>query len=357
MRAPSVSLYTTPPQSGELIIGTPESPFMDNAAVNLIGAHDIPSLAISREHSLGSGVLANFGVLQVHGANFGRTWSKLAETAEAGMNQVTLVDDVQWEVGGKVWVSSTDYDSDHFDVRDITAITGRTLTLSAPLTWRHLGTTSDGFELRGEVGYLTRNVVLSNPNAVGEGKFTSYKNGAGAIGNYGCHVMFGELSNDPQFSGQGSLSYTEFSHCGQYGGDRGAFYMHKTTRANVSLTGVSMWHSNSHAIKVWPPASASPRIHIQFTQQFNVDGTSHLVVEDSVIYRSRETTVQLRNKEDNRATVWHRPRAHTYAYTHTLTLTLTHALTHTHPYSLLETSSEEQSWPAQVWPRRTAVRS
>ena len=254
-------------QSGELHVGDRFQPYENAAIFNLSGTHETPSLGVSKSHRLGSGVLANFGTLEVHGRDVGRTWSKLAATVTAGGQTLTLSDDVMWEVGGSVWVTSTDYESDHSEVMEIAQIDGRVVTLTTPLEFTHLGETSDGFELRGEVGYLSRNIRFTN---LGRETFGE--------GSYGCHVMFGELSNDAQFSGRGAISFAEFSHCGQWGGDRGAFFLDRPTRNTVTLDGISVWNSNSNAVKV-----------------LKLSGDARFSMTNSVVYRSRATTVQIYN--------------------------------------------------------------
>ena len=73
------------------------------------------------------------------------TWTLLAETAEAGDNRLTLQAPVQWRVNDKVVIATTgSHLSQHEnEVRTIESISRnqRTLTLSEPLEYRHLGIT------------------------------------------------------------------------------------------------------------------------------------------------------------------------------------------------------------------------
>ncbi|KAJ9465077.1 hypothetical protein DIPPA_26072 [Diplonema papillatum] len=260
-------------QSGELEIGNETDRFTGQARINLRGDFTTPSLAVSRTHFLGAAVLANFGVLSLYGDDsIGSVWTKLAETAAAGSTELVLVDAVGWQVGGAVVIPSTDYDSDHAEYATITGISGRTITITPALQYRHLGTTSDGFELRGEVGYLTRNIQIGNFNQL-----------AFANGTYGAHVMYGELSDDPQFSGSGSLSYVEFSHCGQWGGDRGALLLDRLTRSAIEVDHLSLWNNNAYGVRLYELQGAA----VSFT------------LRDSVIYRSRQSTVQMRNLDED----------------------------------------------------------
>ena len=253
--------------SGLLEIGTVEEPFANSrVAINL---RQGPHLAITRKHFLGSAVMAVFGQVSIHGKNIGSLWGKLGETALSGTTTITMQRPVSdWAVGGRIWISSTDYDSDNAEVRTIVSISEdrRTLTVDTPLANRHVGTTSDGFELRGEVGYLSHNIIISNPDEP-------------SWGSQGPHVIFGEISSDPQFAGGGSVSFTEFANCGQFELDRGAFELLELTQNFVSVRSVSMWNNNAYAIRI-----------------DDLSGNSGFSLSDSVIYRSKQSTVQIKSK-------------------------------------------------------------
>lgn len=108
------------------------------------------------------------GTVDMHGANVGQTWTRLAATAAAGSTQITLLQPVSWPVGSQIVIATTgNYQSQgQTETRTITAISlnGLTLTLDAALTYQHLGVTqtfgTTPVEFRAEVGLLTRNVVF-----------------------------------------------------------------------------------------------------------------------------------------------------------------------------------------------------
>ena len=97
------------------------------------------------------------------------TWTRLGQTAAKGATQITLETAVTWSVGDKIVLATTGHrhSQSENEVRIIAAISSDklTLTLTEALKHEHLGvsqTFSNGLKVdfRGEVGLLTRNVVV-----------------------------------------------------------------------------------------------------------------------------------------------------------------------------------------------------
>eukprot|EP01065_Artemidia_motanka_P053535 TRINITY_DN9958_c0_g1_i4.p1 TRINITY_DN9958_c0_g1~~TRINITY_DN9958_c0_g1_i4.p1 ORF type:complete len:3881 (+),score=1049.38 TRINITY_DN9958_c0_g1_i4:67-11709(+) len=264
-------------QSGTLQIGTPEQPFDNDREAHVIlhGGYGVPGLSVDNDHWLGAAVLANFGEVQVHGRP-ARAWTRLAETSAAGSRELRVQNSVgaadgykPWRAGDQVWVPSTNYDPDNGEVRTIQSVSadGLTITLTEPLQWEHLGQADGDLQLRGEVGLLSRNVKFTAPQDVVDRGVSE--------GTYGIHIMFGELSNDPQFAGRGNLSHCEVRSTGQFAGDRGGILLDRLTRARVELSHLSVWQNQVYAVKA-----------------FELTGTAFINLHDSVLYRSRQPTVQ-----------------------------------------------------------------
>ena len=96
-------------------------------------------------------------------------WTRLAQTAAAGATQIVLEKAVTWNVGDKIVLATTGkrHSQAQNEVRIISAISSDklTLTLTEALKYEHIGvsqTFANGptVEYRGEVGLLTRNVVV-----------------------------------------------------------------------------------------------------------------------------------------------------------------------------------------------------
>ena len=104
------------------------------------------------------------GSLQLHGLVRGPSWTRLAATAAAGADTVSVAGRVDWAVGDEIVVTSTDFYPSRAERRIIGAVRASTLVLTRPLTYNH--TVID--ELHGarrlrwaaEVGMLDRSIVV-----------------------------------------------------------------------------------------------------------------------------------------------------------------------------------------------------
>ncbi|MCJ8746157.1 hypothetical protein PDJAM_G00138700 [Pangasius djambal] len=150
---------------GALQIGTEDNPFQHKAIITLHGYLRAPELPVYGAKTLG----VREGVLDLHGIPIPITWTRLAQTANNGSTTLTLMDAVTWKVGDEIVIASTGgrHSQQQTEVRKIAFVSpdGRTLTLTSPLNYTHLGmaiTLPDGtvFEARAEIGVLTRNIVV-----------------------------------------------------------------------------------------------------------------------------------------------------------------------------------------------------
>jgi len=140
---------------GRLEVGTPQHPFLNRAVITLTGNNP-------NEDQMGMGTKllgVMGGVLDLHGEPR-KGWTKLASSAPAGARQITVLDASGWRVGDRIVLASTDYNPRQAEVRTIQAIAGNTLTLDAPLKYPHFGEVTFGVDQRGEVGLLTRNILI-----------------------------------------------------------------------------------------------------------------------------------------------------------------------------------------------------
>jgi hypothetical protein len=189
------------------------------------------------------------------------TWTELGADAAAGSTQVQLARAVEtWETGDQIIVTATNDDGNgrsddqsilrgnleaRTELRTITAVSGNTISLDAPLAFDHRGGAS-ATDLRGEVGNLTRNVVVESVDP------------EGARG----HVMYHHGSS-------GNVHYAELRHLGK-AGELGRYALHyhvvEDTMRGSSVIGASIWDSDNRWI--------------------TVHGTEYLVVRDLVAYQA-----------------------------------------------------------------------
>ncbi len=134
---------------GELEIGTEAKPHTRKATITL--TENVPGND--------RGIMISGGTLNLHGDRT-NSWTKLAATAKAGSARIEVLNASGWRKGDVIVLASTDFDSTQAEKRTIAAIAGNVITLSEPLKYMHFGKITFGVDERGEVGLLTRNIVI-----------------------------------------------------------------------------------------------------------------------------------------------------------------------------------------------------
>src|SRR6202158_3678340 len=111
------------------------------------------------------GIMMMGGTLNLHG-NRTNSWTKLSKTAEAGSNSIEVLNAAGWRVGDVIVLASTDFDPHQAERRTIAAIRGNTITLDKKLDHMHFGKITFDVDERGEVGMLSRNILIqASPDA------------------------------------------------------------------------------------------------------------------------------------------------------------------------------------------------
>ncbi|RZS92227.1 G8 domain-containing protein [Aquimarina brevivitae] len=183
---------------GSLIVGTESEPFANKAIITL---NDTNTDTNIMQHMGTRGIIvANGGVLNLHGQSPTVTWTKLNAHATDGATQLTLAENVDWSVGDEIVIGPTDYyeadDGNSITQRfSIAAVNGNQISLNSPLQSFHWGmlqyATADGISLspghsmpaqtgdflyglqptnptvldeRAPIGNLTRNIVIQSPD-------------------------------------------------------------------------------------------------------------------------------------------------------------------------------------------------
>src|ERR1051325_11463662 len=237
---------------GELAIGTEANPHTRKATITLtdnVKGEDIgvPAASVASER-VDRGIMIMGGTLNLHGDRK-HTWTKLANTASQGSTSVQVLDASGWRVGDEIVLASTDFDPRQAERRTISAIKGNAITLNAKLDYMHFGKITFDVDERGEVGLLTRNVVLQASADAAEPPF------------YGGHVM--AMGASRMFVEGG-----EFQRMGQ----------------NLTLARYPIhWHLVGDA-KGQYIRNAS--IHDTYNRCVTVHGTNDLRVENNVTYNT-----------------------------------------------------------------------
>ncbi len=152
---------------GELEIGTEAKPHTRKATITLtdnVKDEDMSGTGGTNDRS-DRGIMLMGGTLNLHG-NRTNSWTKLSKTAEAGGNSIEVLNAAGWRAGDVIVLASTDFDPHQAERRTIAAIRGNTITLDKKLDYMHFGKITFDVDERGEVGMLSRNILIqASPDA------------------------------------------------------------------------------------------------------------------------------------------------------------------------------------------------
>ena len=217
--------------NGLLRVGSETAHFAHQFTVTLTGGD-----SGSASPMVGSKVLAVFsgGSLELHG-DTRAGWTQLAATASAGATTLNLSQPMNWHVGDRIVISSTDYDPGQAEEAVITAAAPTVVGLQMPLMHSHWGLlqTIAGREVdeRAQVGLLTRNVTIEGD--------------AASSGGYGGHVIVLR-------GGTAHVEGVQFTRMGQ-SGKVARYPMHWHMAGDVSgqyLRDASIWKTNNRCVTV-----------------------------------------------------------------------------------------------------------
>ena len=161
---------------GTFQIGSALNPYTAKAIVTLTGTDANLDLMGMGTKFLG----AMGGTISLHGKSNLRAWSKLAQSAAKGANNLQVVDTTGWAVGDSIVMASSSGEPDDAQTNTIADISGSSITLAAPLKTaraaRVVTIAGRQLDLRPEIGLLSRNIVV-------QGDATSSSSG------FGGHIM------------------------------------------------------------------------------------------------------------------------------------------------------------------------
>src|SRR5579875_691731 len=222
---------------GELEIGTEAKPHTRKATITL--TNNVPDND--------RGIIIAGGILSLHGDRT-NSWTKLARTAKAGSARIEVLNASGWRKGDVIALASTDFDSTQAEKRTIAAIAGNVITLDQPLKYMHFGKITFGVDERGEVGLLTRNILIQ----ASKDAERSY---------FGGHIM--AMAGSKMY-----VSGVELTRMGQY--------LH-LARYPIH------WHLVGDATGQYIENSA---IHDTYSRCVTVHGTDNVRVENNVTYNT-----------------------------------------------------------------------
>src|ERR1700733_1319711 len=151
---------------GELEIGTEANPHTRNATITLtdnVKGEDISGVGGTTDRG-DRGIMLMGGTLNLHGDRT-NSWTKLSSTANAGATSIQVLNAAGWRVGDEIVLASTDFDPRQAEGRTISAVHanangGNTITLDKKLDYMRFGKITFDVDERGEVGMLSRNILI-----------------------------------------------------------------------------------------------------------------------------------------------------------------------------------------------------
>src|SRR6187399_1765424 len=146
---------------GELEIGTEAKPHTRKSTITFtdnVKGEDISGVGGTTDR-VDRGIMLMGGTLNLHGDRQ-NTWTKLAKTAEAGATSIEVLNAAGWRTGDEIVLASTDFDPHQAERRTIASIKGNTVTLDKKLDYMHFGKVTFDVDERGEVGMLSRNILI-----------------------------------------------------------------------------------------------------------------------------------------------------------------------------------------------------
>src|SRR5712671_8037204 len=234
---------------GELEIGTEKALHTRKATITLtndVKDEDISGVGGTND-KVDRGIMLMGGTLNLHG-DTQNTWTKLANTANAGSTSIQVLSAAGWRVGDEIVLASTDFDPRQAERRTISAISGNAITLDKKLDYMHFGKVTFDVDERGEVGLLTRNIKLQASADAAE----SF---------YGGHVM--AMAGSKMF-----VEGVEFNRMGQ----------------NMTLARYPIhWHLIGDAQGQYIKNAS---LHDTYNRCVTVHGTNFLRVENNVTYNT-----------------------------------------------------------------------
>ena len=172
-------------KGGLLEIGTKDNPYNSDVTITLDGADEnVMNMGMGGRFIIASGTAEDGteSTISMHGIDGQKvSWTQLSTTAKKGSSTITLAETVDWEVGDEIVIAPSGFQAEEAEKRKIVAVNGKTVTLDKALNYEHFGKveTIGGkqFDMRAEVGLLSRNIDIQAPTDSMNSEF-------------GAHMMF-----------------------------------------------------------------------------------------------------------------------------------------------------------------------
>ena len=271
---------------GSFIVGRPGAPFTHNFELVLSGNHRTTDQPMDDAANCGAKSLCVYGhsfrdtpipgYIDMHGVDIGKSWVKLAATANPGDTSLELVEEVTWPADSEIVISSTSWEYRETERLEVASVSGTTVTLKSGLKHKHLSSSNTltgqtfSFSQQAEVGLLTRNVKI-----VGGAYTDQEKEMFGARVIVGGQNKFGSI-----LPGYGRFSNVEFLRAGQEG-----WSDNYDPRYSIAFVG-----AGDHVVGTGEAGEAESYIrncglNYNYNSAIGIFNSHNVGVENNVVYR------------------------------------------------------------------------
>ena len=219
---------------GQLIIGWENKPFTHNVSIELTGDISSESVVLPNGFdSIGTKAIGVYGGLDLHGIPRQPSWTRLSQTANAGTNELTLIEQVDWQVNEEIVISTTSYDAFETETFKIISVSNnnKTIKLNSSLQFDHIAESETfpngkSYSIAAGVGLLTRNIKVTGAQYANQ--YNEFFGSRIIVSDYYNNVYASDGNSSVQvyFKGFARISNVEFNLFGQfstYGGDDFAY--------------------------------------------------------------------------------------------------------------------------------------
>lgn len=156
-------------RAGELIIGTPEIPYLGNAKITLYGEKANQHITYTNAIEAGNKIIANTNKISMHGVNRSK-FARLRQEAYPNESTIFVDKDLDWVAGDKIGIAPTGMkynESEYAIISSYDRATGE-LVLDRALAAYHYGASNSTasiyggiVDIRAEVFLLSRNIKIA----------------------------------------------------------------------------------------------------------------------------------------------------------------------------------------------------
>ncbi|XP_062429111.1 fibrocystin [Rhea pennata] len=269
-----------------------------------------------QELNIHPGTIGVYGKVQIHSAYPGRSWTRLGANIAPGNERILVEDEVDWNPGGHIVISSSSYEAHQAEVVTLKEVNGHSIRIHERLLHRHIGRSHDMEDgrhilLAAEVGLLTRNVqIKSDVACTGRMLVGRFRDSSGTEFEGVLQLLNIEFLNfgSPQFSAiefrnitQGSLMVSSSIHSSCGGGIKAVksngISLHENVVFNTVGPGIDLEGQNHSLIRNLIILSKQPEGLLNWVVGIKVNLVIGVSLHGNVVAGSERIAFHIRGQE------------------------------------------------------------